>query len=132
MLDLHCHILPGLDDGPETLDEAVDMCRIAAADGITTIAATPHFRPGVYEHSSAFVRQQLELVAAELACRGIGVRLLAGAEVSVTPELARQFRDFDYLTINRTGKYFLAEFPPDFAPPRWDAFLLSFLRAGLA
>ena len=44
MIDLHSHILPGLDDGARTLEDAVDIARAAAADGIRTIAATPHVR----------------------------------------------------------------------------------------
>jgi protein-tyrosine phosphatase len=46
MIDLHCHILPHLDDGPETLQETLEMCRMAVEDGITTIVATPHQQNG--------------------------------------------------------------------------------------
>lgn len=49
MIDLHSHILPGLDDGPETLEESVEMCRISYRDGIRTIVATPHTLNSVYE-----------------------------------------------------------------------------------
>ena len=42
MIDIHCHILPGLDDGAQSLDEAVEMARIAEKDGIEKIVATPH------------------------------------------------------------------------------------------
>jgi protein-tyrosine phosphatase len=42
MIDIHCHILPGLDDGPPTIEESLLMCRIAADDGITAVVATPH------------------------------------------------------------------------------------------
>jgi len=51
MIDLHAHILPGLDDGPEDMDESLEMCRIAERDGIHTIVATPHINPGYYEPS---------------------------------------------------------------------------------
>jgi len=131
VIDLHCHILPGLDDGPKTLDEAVGMCRIAAADGIKTIVATPHFKPGTYEHSPRLVEQRLAELVAALEKNNIAVRVLLGADVSVTPELARHLDAFDYLTIDRNGKYFLAEFPADFVPPQWDVFLLSFLKRGI-
>ncbi len=48
MIDLHCHILPGLDDGPSSMQEALAMCRIAAEDGIRTIVATPHMLNGMF------------------------------------------------------------------------------------
>lgn len=131
MIDLHCHILPGLDDGPKTLEESVEMCRIAASDGIKTIVATPHYKPGTYEHPSSVIDRNLNALVAELDARNIPVRIVVGADVFVTPELPRHLDACDYLTINKTGKYFLAEFPADFVPPQWDVFLLSFLTRGI-
>ena len=46
MIDLHCHLLPGIDDGPNTLEESLELCRIAVADGITHAIVTPHIHPG--------------------------------------------------------------------------------------
>jgi len=127
MIDMHCHILPGLDDGPGTLDEAVEMCRIAADDGITTIVATPHFKPGVYEHPAHVVDSKIGELSAALRQQGISIRILPGADVFVTPELSSHFAMYEYLTINKHQTHFLAEFPADFVPPRWDSYLLSFL-----
>ena len=44
MIDLHCHVLPGIDDGPRTVDEALALCKAVAADGVQVVAATPHLR----------------------------------------------------------------------------------------
>jgi protein-tyrosine phosphatase len=76
MLDLHCHILPGIDDGAVDLDMALQMARIAAADGITTIACTPHIYPGVYDNSATTIRGAIAAFQAELDQRGIALRLL--------------------------------------------------------
>ena len=46
MIDLHCHLLPGIDDGPATLEEALEMARIAVANGIVESHVTPHLHPG--------------------------------------------------------------------------------------
>jgi len=130
MIDIHCHILPGLDDGPRTLEESVEMCRIAAGDGIRTIAATPHFKPGMFEHPALLVREKIEALADALQAQNIDVRIVPGADICVTPELKQHIGSLDYLTLNKTGKYFLAEFP-DVVPPQWEAFLLSFLDQGI-
>src|SRR5512138_3499510 len=129
MIDLHCHILPGVDDGPATLEEAVEMCRIAEADGIRTIVATPHFRPGTYEFDDR--EQALGSLRSEVLRRGIGVTVLAGADVTVTPELPLYLAQQPHLTINGTGRYVLAELPHDAVPARWDDFLLSLRSRGI-
>ena len=81
MIDLHCHILPGLDDGSRDLDDSVGMARQALADGIEVIAATPHIHP-----SHAVVIGELEErvahVNAELARQRVDVRVVTGGEVS--------------------------------------------------
>jgi protein-tyrosine phosphatase len=130
MIDLHCHILPGLDDGPETLAEAVAMCRAAAADGIGTIVAAPHFKPGKYEYTEAGILGAVDRLSGEVAEQGLNIRILLGAEVNVSPEMRASLIPGGYLTINY-GRYFLAEFRPLSVPDRWDAFLLSFLDAGM-
>lgn len=129
MIDLHCHILPGIDDGPETLGEAVEMCRIAADDGITTIVATPHFRPGKYDNLD--IADRLTRLRSEIARQGIAVEVLSGADVTVTPELPFYLAQNPQLTVNGTGKYFLAELPHDAVPARWEEFLLSFRGRGI-
>jgi protein-tyrosine phosphatase len=81
VIDLHCHILPGLDDGSRDLDDTVAMARQAIADGIEVIAATPHIHP-----SHAVVIGELEervaQVNAELARQRVGARVVTGGEVS--------------------------------------------------
>jgi protein-tyrosine phosphatase len=131
MIDIHCHILPGLDDGPKNLEQSLAMCRMAAADGIRTIVATPHFKPGSIQASSYDVYAKIAELKAALAREGIMVAVLPGADVAVTPELAAYLKAESYLTINGSKRYFLAELPHDTVPPGWDAFLLSFTTAGL-
>jgi protein-tyrosine phosphatase len=130
MIDIHCHILPGIDDGPATLDEAVAMCRIASGDGIETIVATPHFKPGKFECSGEDVGRAVSLLNGELMRQGVKVSILPGADVSVTPELPVHLDQIRALTINGTGRYFLAELPHETIPAHWDQFLLSLQGRG--
>ena len=90
MIDLHCHILPGIDDGARTLEEAVEMCRAAAADGCTAMVATPHQRRGSWWNGDrARLAELRSAVAAALAQEAPELRfeVLAGAEVHVDGQL---------------------------------------------
>ncbi len=60
MIDIHAHILPAIDDGPETIEESIEICKVAANDGIRTIVATPHSKDGVYESKSAEILQAVD------------------------------------------------------------------------
>ena len=71
MIDLHCHLIPGLDDGAEDLEVALEMARLAVADGITITACTPHILPGVYENSGPAIRAAAASLQATLADRGV-------------------------------------------------------------
>ncbi len=85
MIDIHAHILPGVDDGAETLKEAVEMCRLAAADGIQVVVATPHQRHEQWLNTDpGKLEGLLEEVQSE---GGASPRLVLGAEISVDSEL---------------------------------------------
>lgn len=85
MIDLHCHILPGIDDGPRTLEDALAMCRLAAEDGCRAMVATPHQRRGRWWNSD---REAIKTLAKELqAGLGSEIRILVGGEIHVDSEL---------------------------------------------
>ena len=85
MIDLHCHILPGIDDGAKSLEEAVEMCRMAAADGCRAMIATPHQRRGVWWNGD---RESIVGLARDLqAALGSELRVLVGGEIHVDSEL---------------------------------------------
>ncbi|HLE59947.1 MAG TPA: CpsB/CapC family capsule biosynthesis tyrosine phosphatase [Thermoanaerobaculaceae bacterium] len=110
MIDLHAHLLPGVDDGPETLEEAVEMCRLAAEDGVETIIVTPHQRHGFWPNND---RKALEVLFEELRTATGGRPALAlGAEIRVDSEL---LHDVDLLPGGNLlplagSKYLLLEF----------------------
>lgn len=131
MIDIHCHILPGIDDGPSVMDESIEMCRMASSDGITVIVATPHFTPGQYMADSVRVFEEAAKLSDALQRFDIPVRILVGADVAISPEVPAQLKSVEHLTINRSGRYFLAEFPHTHVPPGWERFLYSILASGL-
>lgn len=110
MIDLHTHILPGVDDGAATVDDALQMARIARDDGITTIVATPHRNPWSYRADRADAERRLEAVRAACGSQGIEVRLLLGGEAYMSPDLVEQVENGLALTING-GRFLLIEWP---------------------
>jgi protein-tyrosine phosphatase len=81
VIDIHCHILPGIDDGPRDWDKSVALCRALVEDGIRTVVATPHLIDGVYENVSSRVGPLVAELDARLTKADIGLTVLAGAEV---------------------------------------------------
>jgi protein-tyrosine phosphatase len=109
MIDLHSHILPGLDDGPPTLEGSIAMARVAEATGTKTIAATPHIREDFAVEPDAIAPAVNELNA-ELEQRGVDVTVVAGAEVALTAALNLPEATLRLLTLG-DGPYILLESP---------------------
>ncbi len=126
MIDLHVHILPGLDHGPADWDEAVKMCRIAVADGITTVAATPHVSE-VFPNPPERIEAATGELRRRLAEAGVPLIVVAGGDYHVQPELSPQ----NVLTLGGNGRYFLLEFPYQVMPPGAAAFVRTLLGRGL-
>jgi protein-tyrosine phosphatase len=113
MIDIHCHFLPGIDDGAETTEEAVDLAKAAVADGITHSIVTPHIHPGRWENSMAIIQNATSLLQAELNKREIPLTLSAGAEVRLTDLLIKQIQEeqLPFLGSLNGCKLLLMEFP---------------------
>jgi len=118
MIDLHCHILPGLDDGAQDLQESLDMAAMALKDGVDTIVATPHTLDGLYSNSLDEVAQSVEAFRASLSDRGIDISIRPGADVHLCPGMLEAIREGRAITIDNAGKYLLLELPPQNIPPQ--------------
>jgi protein-tyrosine phosphatase len=123
MIDLHAHILPGLDHGARDWEEALEMCRIAVDDGITAMAATPHVSEA-YPNSIDSITAAVGKLRDRLAAAAISLDILAGGDYHIRPDLAPG----NVLTLNSNGRYFLLEFPYEVVPPNVDAFVEILVR----
>ena len=90
MIDLHCHLLPNIDDGPDTPAETLRMCRMAAADGITHAITTPHIHPGRYRNTRASIAKECRKLQRALLKRNIPLQVGYAAEVRLTDEMMQQ------------------------------------------
>jgi protein-tyrosine phosphatase len=116
MLDIHCHILPGIDDGPATWDQSLEMAYTASKDGIRKIIATPHFIKGGYEPSVKDVLTLTEELNNRLKKEGLDLEILPGMEVYLELDLPQLLKADEVLTLNNAKKYLLVELPPDNLP----------------
>jgi protein-tyrosine phosphatase len=126
VIDLHTHILPGLDHGARDWEEAVAMGRIAAADGVTVIAATPHVNE-VYPNAQGPVREAVAELRLRLAAAGVDLAVVVGGDYHIRPDLGRE----NVVTLGDNGRYFLLELPSHVLPPRVDAFVGGLVARGL-
>jgi protein-tyrosine phosphatase len=129
LIDLHCHLLPGIDDGAPDLATSLEMARIAVADGITTIACTPHIYPGLYENNGPDILRRVEALQAELDAAGIALTLVAGCDAHLTPTMVAEL-DSGHIPTLAGSRYFLFEPPHHVAPPRLEQSVLATLDAG--
>jgi protein-tyrosine phosphatase len=129
MIDLHCHMLPGIDDGAADLGVSLAMARAAVADGIRVTACTPHIYPGMYENTGAGIRVAIDRFRRALREAGIELDLVIGADVHLTPDLIENLRSGHTPTLNDT-RYFLLEPPHHVAPPRFENAVFGTLAAG--
>ena len=131
MIDIHAHILPSLDDGPETIEESIDLCKIAANDGIKKIVATPHSKDGVYEAKSDKILEAVDALNLKLKENAIDLEILPGAEVHISEGLVESIKSGEVLTINNGGKFILFELPFVFIPPGTDKFIFNLKVNGI-
>lgn len=129
MIDLHCHLLPGIDDGAADDAVSLEMARIAAADGIRTTACTPHIYPGFYENDRAGIVARVEAFRGRLREAGIALELVEGADAHLTPELLGRVRAKTAPTL-AGSRYLLVEPSHTVATPRFAETVFDFVAAG--
>jgi protein-tyrosine phosphatase len=109
MVDVHCHILPGVDDGPKSMDEAVAMLRVAQGDGISTVVATPHFGGRFGEPDPDVLRTLVDRVNARAREEGLAIAVLPGCEAHLDLDLPTRLEAGKVLTFGGDRQYVLVE-----------------------
>ncbi len=113
MFDLHCHFLPGIDDGPGIMAESLELARIAVANGITHSVMTPHIHPGRYENDIQTISIVFDQFVKELEIEKIPLSIGMAAEVRVSMEMVTMIADHRIPFIGELDGYsvVLLEFP---------------------
>jgi len=153
MIDLHNHILYGQDDGAETLEESIRMCRISSQDGVRTIVATPHILPGIYENDRSTILSQVAELNSALKKLNFQrspfrvknldsmtqlpddliteLRILAGADVHFSSDLLERLERKEVVTVNDQGRYLMVEFESQGIPYMAEEALFQMLTKGI-
>lgn len=129
MIDLHSHILPGIDDGAKTIEISLAMARIAVLDGTSIMVCTPHFIPGVYANSVESIARDCQQLQAVLNAENIPLTLRSGADVALSGNLLDALKQGLVPTLNG-GRYFLLEPPHHVEPARFKEAVLDIIAAG--
>jgi len=130
MIDLHCHILSGIDDGAQTDNDSLDMAKLAVQEGITTIIATPHHNNGRYENPKQNILVKVAELNKRLQAEKIHLNILPGQEPAITGELAEDFDNGQVMTLNGTN-YLFVELPSDHVPRYAEKLLFELQLKGL-
>lgn len=129
MIDIHAHILPGVDDGADSFEEAIEMCRAAAGEGVRIIVATPHAHDGVHETHSL---DSLRDLARELNSRLNGlIQVELGCELRFTHEVVKHICEDRSAPTLAGGPYALIEFPHAIIPLGSERALFDLINRGI-
>jgi protein-tyrosine phosphatase len=130
VIDLHCHFLPGIDDGPETMEQALDLARAAVADGITHAVLTSHVHPERYPNQRRNLEVATAEFAAQLAQANIPLQVRMGGEARLCPELIDLVAENQVPFLGEAGGYriLLLEFPHQMIPIGSIRFITSLLK----
>lgn len=115
MIDIHSHILPGIDDGAQDEQASIAMAKQAVAEGIHTIIATPHHKNGQYENNKDAILQAVEKLNQVLLAQSIPLTILPGQELRMNGDILADYDAGELLTLNQT-KYLFIEFPTGHVP----------------
>lgn len=116
MIDIHCHILPGVDDGAGTLTESLEMARVAAKQGIKKIIATPHHNNGMFMNRGDDIIGAVDYLNGKLKQEQIPVEVLAGQEPRLYGDLIADIENGTVLQLNQTSGYVFVELPSSHVP----------------
>ena len=131
MIDIHCHILPEMDDGADSLHTSIKMCKIAYEQGIDTIIATPHYKTwNKQQINPDKILENIEKLNMEIELNNISITVLPGMEVLISYDIFELYQGGEILTLNNS-RYMLIEFPNDFIPAYSEELFFKLMIIGI-
>ncbi|MDQ0154201.1 tyrosine-protein phosphatase [Robertmurraya andreesenii] len=131
MIDIHSHILSGIDDGAKELDDSLDLARMAVQEGIHTIIATPHHKNGRYENAKPVILQRVKELNQVLEQENIPLTVLPGQEPRIYGDIIPDYENGEILTLNDGDQYLFIELPSNHVPRYTEQLLFDIQMKGL-
>lgn len=129
MYDLHCHLLPGIDDGAPDYETSLAIARAQVDQGVLCVACTPHILPGLYHNTGPQIKEAVAALQLRLDEAGIGLKLVSGADNHIAPDFVAALKRGHLLPIHDTS-YVLVEPPHHVAPARLEELFFDILLGG--
>ncbi len=133
MIDIHCHLLPGIDDGPATAEAAMALAHALVEDGVTQVVCTPHVFPGRFENRRSSIAEDFIRFSALLQQSGLPLQLLWAGEVRLTPEVLDlvPLQELPFLGQETGRKTMLLEMPDGQIPLGAEQFVRRLMASGI-
>jgi protein-tyrosine phosphatase len=131
VIDIHTHILPGVDDGAQSMEESIEMLKKAAEDGVKKIVASPHVLDMPSESDWEKIRNVFNSLKKALIREKIDIDIILGAELFISPDLPMRVKQNKELTINNANSYILLELPVQEIPPFTEQTIFELLLQGI-
>ncbi|HET6389285.1 tyrosine-protein phosphatase [Hyphomicrobium sp.] len=129
MIDVHCHILPGIDDGAPDIRASLRMASALIDDGVEAVVCTPHILPGLYHNTGPLIRAATEELRSALAAAGVHLSLFSGADAHICPDFGAKLKSGEILTL-ADSRYVLLELPMHVRPEPLTKFVFELMVAG--
>ena len=133
MIDLHNHLLPGIDDGARTVADAIELLRIAASDGITRMVMTPHIQPGRYNNNVQTIKASFGLLTQAVKQTDLTIELGMAAEVHLDPQIISMLENeqIPFLGEEDGFKIMLLELPHHQVPPGTEQLIAYLMKQNI-
>lgn len=131
MVDLHCHLLPGVDDGSKSMEISLRLAREATENGVTHALLTPHHMNGRYVNHKQDVIRRAKEFQEQLKAHNIPLTVFPGQEVRINGQLLEALNKDDILFADTGNKYLMLEFPDDDVPHYTNEMIFSLQQRGI-
>ena len=131
MVDIHCHVLPGVDDGPRSIEGSLAMLRKAAAAGVETVVATPHLIRGLYAVDTVERKQMTADLQKAAGENGIDIKVRPGVENYLSPQILEDTGSLKEHMLGSSHNYILVELPMQAIPPYAESVLFNLITRGI-
>ena len=131
IIDLHSHLIPGVDDGAQTIEQSIELARQAVDEGVEHMVLTPHHRNGKYINYKSDVLEAANALQEVYNQANVNLKVYASQEIRLTDKFLDDLYNGELLPLDAAGNYYLIEFPSDKVPSNTKQILQELIDDGI-